>query len=110
MPISKQNRKRYPANWRVIRAQILERAGGCCEGGPHYPNCRARNHAPHPVTGSRVVLTIAHLNHTPEDCEPSNLLCLCQRCHNSLDAPMRAKNAAATRRAKRSRGQMPLEL
>jgi hypothetical protein len=32
----------------------------------------APNGAPHPVTGSRVVLTVAHLDHTPENCEAHN--------------------------------------
>jgi 5-methylcytosine-specific restriction endonuclease McrA len=47
-----------------------------------------------------VVLTIAHLDHTPENCEPSNLKALCQRCHLRYDAGHHAKNARETRRAK----------
>jgi hypothetical protein len=39
----------------------------------------------------KVVLTIAHLNHTPEDCRPENLRALCQRCHNQYDAKHRAE-------------------
>jgi len=35
------------------------------------------------------VLTVAHLDHTPENCEPQNLKAMCQRCHNKYDAPMR---------------------
>lgn len=31
MPIKPENRARYPANWKEIRAAILERAGNCCE-------------------------------------------------------------------------------
>lgn len=50
----------YPANWKTeIRPAILERTGNCCEGSPAYPECRAENHEPHPVTGSRVVLSSA---------------------------------------------------
>ncbi len=90
MPIRPENRARYPANWKEIRRAILERAGHCCEGSPQHPNCRARNHSTHPVTGSLVVLTIAHLDHQPENCEPENLRAWCQRCHNTYDAPMRA--------------------
>lgn len=37
----------------------------------------------------RVVLTVAHLDHQPENCDPSNLRAWCQRCHNAYDAPMR---------------------
>lgn len=37
-----------------------------------------------------IVLTIAHIfDHSPENCEPSNLAALCQRCHNRHDAPSR---------------------
>lgn len=37
----------------------------------------------------RVVLTVAHLDHRPENCDPENLRAWCQRCHNAYDAPMR---------------------
>jgi len=33
----------------------------------------------------RTVLTIAHLDHTPENCDPDNLRALCQRCHLRYD-------------------------
>ena len=33
----------------------------------------------------RVVLTIAHLNHTPGDDRPENLMALCQWCHLNYD-------------------------
>lgn len=49
----------------------------------------------------QIVLTIAHLNHTPEDNRDENLKALCQRCHLNYDAKHHAKNAAATRRAKK---------
>ena len=95
MPIKPENRRRYPADWKTrIRPAILERAGHCCEGSPTYPECRARNYEPHPVTGSRVVLTIAHWpDHAPENCDPGNLHAWCQRCHNTMDAPVRRKAA-----------------
>lgn len=96
MPIKPENRARYPAHWRTeIRPAILARAGNCCEGSPAYPDCRAENGVPHPVTGSRVVLTIAHLDHQPENVAPENLRAWCQRCHTTYDAPMKA---AARRR------------
>jgi 5-methylcytosine-specific restriction endonuclease McrA len=37
----------------------------------------------------RIVLTVAHLDHTPENCADENLKSLCQRCHNKYDAPHR---------------------
>jgi hypothetical protein len=45
-----------------------------------------------------VVLTIAHLNHVPEDCAEDNLRAWCQRCHLTYDAKHHAKTAAVTRR------------
>ena len=99
MPIRPENRNRYPANWPMVRASILSRAGNCCEGSAAYPECRAANGQPHPATGSRVVLTIAHLDHQPENCEPHNLRAWCQLCHNTYDAPHRAANRKARREA-----------
>lgn len=36
-----------------------------------------------------IVLTIAHLNHNPEDCRDENLRAWCQRCHNRYDLASR---------------------
>jgi hypothetical protein len=50
----------------------------------------------------RVVCTTAHLHDPdPANVADDNLAFLCQRCHNRHDAPMRARNAADTRRRKR---------
>ena len=103
--------KKYPPNWKEIRAKILSRAGNRCEGTPQYPDCRAENGKPHPVTGSRVVLTIAHmLNDDPMDVRDENLRALCNRCHLSWDAKLHAKHAAESRRKKREAGQLTLEI
>ncbi|MGJ5667779.1 hypothetical protein QLG13_07910 [Rhodococcus aetherivorans] len=100
MPIRPENRARYPKNWRTeIRPAILDRAGQRCEGSPEYPDCRAVNYQPHPVTGSKVILTIAHLDHTPENCHPDNLRAWCQRCHLKYDAEHHAEQRRARRAA-----------
>ena len=88
--------QRHPACWRVIRGLILKRAGNACEGSPAYPECRAANYQPHPVTGSRVVLAVANLDHDPTNNTWENLRALCQRCHNRHDASHRAAKARAT--------------
>ena len=44
-----------------------------------------------------IVLTIAHLDHNPENCAGSNLASLCQRCHNIYDRPHRNETMVATR-------------
>lgn len=109
MPIRPENKDKYPKNWAAIRAQILLRSHQQCEGSPAYPSCRALNHVPHPVTGSKVVLTIAHLDHDPTNNEPNNLRAWCQRCHVTYDAAHHASTAARTRKRHLERaGQLPL--
>lgn len=87
MPIRPENKSRYPKNWKEIRASILQRAGNRCEF------CGVENHTMrlNLKTGkyAKIVLTIAHLSHIPEDCRPENLRALCQKCHNSYDAEHR---------------------
>jgi hypothetical protein len=116
MPISPENRARYPKDWKEIRRRILERAGDRCEGSPRYPDCRAPNGSIikrrvdceyGEVTIERsVVLTIAHLDHTPENCADDNLRAWCQRCHLTYDAKHHALNAAKTRRRKLKNGEL----
>lgn len=99
MPIRPENKARYPKDWSVISVRIRERAGWRCEGSPAYPNCRAVNGELHPETSSRVVLTVAHLDHTPENCADENLKAWCQRCHNTYDMPMRRRGISERARA-----------
>lgn len=114
MPIRASERARYPRNWRQIsdRIRFVRAAGRCeCSGecGAHDPRrCAAVHGRPHPVTGSRVVLTTAHLDHTPENCDETNLAAMCQRCHLAYDAKQHAANASHTRALKASAGLEPL--
>lgn len=111
MPIRPENRGLYPPDWKVLRVSVLERAGHRCEGSPAYPSCRAENHQPHPTTGSRVVLTIAHLDHDPRNSDPANLRAWCQRCHVTYDAAHHASTAARTRqRTLEAAGQLVFSL
>jgi len=85
------NRKLYPRNWPKISARIrFGRARGRCEW------CGVENGTPHPITGSIVVLTTAHLGVPWPDGRPGdktdkhdvraeNLAALCQRCHLDFD-------------------------
>jgi hypothetical protein len=117
---------KYPANWKEISERIrFERAENKCEW------CGVANYAigARDVEGNwhdedsihlmksdegwslfgdefpdmiKIVLTVAHHpDPDPMNCAEENLQALCQKCHNRLDAPMRAKNAAKTRRKKR---------
>lgn len=98
MPILPENRHRYPTNWKEIRAAIRAEVGDRCEF------CGIANYTARAENGSRVVLTVAHLDHVPEHNDRSNLKLLCQRCHNQLDAGHRA----ATRRRRRHAAQAGL--
>lgn len=53
--------------------------------------------APKPVV---IVLTVAHLDHQPENCDPSNLRALCQRHHLAYDQQHHLQSAWSTRRAR----------
>lgn len=94
MPVNYSN---YPPNWKERRTRILKRAGNSCEW------CGAENYQPHPVTGSKVVLTIAHLDHDAENWSvpDERLAALCQRCHLNYDRPQHLRKAAITRRRKK---------
>lgn len=136
MPIKPENRSRYPKDWAAIRASILERAGNRCERckapnhtriargtgddagtymtdsadvfddstGEHLGQCHMSSYQVLRMTD--VVLTIAHLDHTPENCDPSNLRAWCQKCHLAYDHEHHQRNAQATRRARLAVGDL----
>lgn len=56
--------------------------------------------------GVKIVLTIAHLDHTPENCDPDNLRAWCQRCHLRYDAKHHAENARRTRHERKAVGDL----
>lgn len=70
MPIRAEERDRYPADWPAIAKAIKDAADWTCVGSPAFPDCRAKHGEPHPVTGSKVIITVAHLDHTPENVDP----------------------------------------
>lgn len=103
MPIRPENRALYPANWgSEIRpeGEVHDATTGEYMGvakGSEYPGVRF----------VRIVLTIAHLHDpNPANCADDNLAALCQRCHNTLDAPMRRANARVTRRKTKADGDL----
>jgi hypothetical protein len=103
MPIRPENRRRYPADWSQISLAIKERARWRCEclgeclRHTHKGRCPNRHGHPAYGTGSRVVLTTAHLNHTPEDCRPDNLKAMCQACHLNYDIDHHTHTRTQTR-------------
>lgn len=113
MPIRPENRACYPANWKTeIVPRIRERSGNRCEctgqcgrdHGPEMngdPRCwRVNGTHINGLDGPKIILTVMHLNHTPEDCRDENLLHGCQSCHLRYDAPMKAAGIKARRLAK----------
>lgn len=128
MPIRPENRARYPKDWKAISQRIRARAGNRCEGSPDFPDCRVPNYSigyrdergvwiekghgsqqdladlqfsyGDLFSLTRIVLTVAHLDHTPENCDPSNLRAMCQRCHLNYDKHHHAQTAYATRKAR----------
>jgi len=94
------NRNDYPDDWEQISKRIrFNRADGRCECtgqcGDRHPEgrCRAQHDEPHPLTGSSVVLTVAHYpDRRTENTDPENLHALCQRCHLLLDRGQHARN------------------
>src|SRR6478609_3275963 len=52
----------------------------------------------------KVVLTVAHLDHNPQNNAESNLRALCQKCHLRHDQAQHVESARATREAKSRQG------
>ena len=58
------------------------------------------------LTRATVVLTIGHLDHTPENCADDNLRAWCQRCHLTYDAKHHAQSSYVTRRKNKAIGEL----
>ena len=93
MPI---NYKDYHPKWRLISKLIrFRRAQNKCE------QCNAMNYEPHPVTGSKVILTVAHMDRDKKNNRFDNLKALCQRCHLHHDIAQHVENRKYGRNWKR---------
>ena len=51
---------------------------------------------------SLVVLTVAHLDHTPENCDDANLRAMCQGCHLRYDHHHHMLTAFRTRHSRKA--------
>ena len=118
-------RELYPPDWEAISLRIRALSGGRCEcrgqcGTEHVGSidtdaaadrgrCPQLNGQPlrgrkRTVLGtliSRVVLTVAHLDHGKDDNSDANLCAMCQACHLRYDADQHRRNAALTRHMRR---------
>ncbi len=95
--------KRYPPNWKELRAQVIIRANNKCEFcgvGNGLIGQRDKDGTFHELTPMqteaaaldgektiRIVLTVAHLDHDEENHNVTidRLRALCQRCHLNYD-------------------------
>ena len=111
MPIKTENKDKYPANWPEIRERIRQRAHDLCEW------CGVVNHSwinrfsreiclQDEEDTIRVICTVAHLDHNPENNSDDNLAFLCQKCHNNYDR----KHRNQTRRNNKLKGQLKIQL
>jgi 5-methylcytosine-specific restriction endonuclease McrA len=109
VPIRESEKARYPKDWPAISRRIRERDGQRCKwcGVPNGVTITRHDGGwtehvcgttclgePCPPGTVLIVLTVAHLDHTPENCADDNLAALCQRCHNRYDAPNRRAGIA----------------
>ena len=91
-------RGRYPAGWKAIARAVKEEAGWKCQ------RCGKQCRRPgEPFDTHRNTLTVAHLDHTPENCARENLMAMCAPCHLRYDA---AQHAESRRRRARADGEM----
>jgi len=137
MPISKEKRALYPADWDAISLRVRAAAGNRCQqckapngktiargagddadtymldDGRVYCAIDGTYHGM--ARGSefeagrrvRIVLTVAHVDRDPRNNAPDNLRALCQRCHLAHDKEQHIANARATRLARKAAGNLP---
>lgn len=129
MPIDYKN---YPPNWKShIRPAVLRRANHRCEscgvpnyalgyrdelGGFHIVEGVGRGQVIRGVKGFcegfkviKIVLTVSHKDHDPQNNDPANLQALCQRCHLHYDRGHHARSRRINRRQREmARGQLSM--
>ena len=126
MPILPENKALYPKNWKDIVKQIKERANDKCEfcGLENYSvGFRVKDKffkIENSMQGEtdtfdfesegykpiRIVLTVAYVDHNPQNNDFENLKALCQQCHLRLDAFQHME----TRRRNKNKFQLQLNI
>jgi hypothetical protein len=116
MPISPENKDRYPANWEEISNYIrFYRAGGRCEctgdcGVRHEDQNEERHARCHKRHGTdltnrrQVILTVAHLCQDPSCIDESHMKAMCQGCHLRYDARQHVQTGHRHRRERKEAG------
>lgn len=103
MTLTKEQRAAYGPEWPAVSREIRRRAEERCEcagecgwsahidgmiqASPLTNRCPAVNGYANPLSGSRTVLTVAHLDHNGHEGvhDPDRLKAMCQGCHLSYD-------------------------
>lgn len=67
-----ETKARYPKDWDKISIRVRLERGRRCEGCGQVGNTKHN------------VLTVHHFDGCPENCQDSNLIVLCQKCHLRL--------------------------
>lgn len=129
------DKSRYPKNWDAIAAQIKEQAGWICQQcdrpcrkpGESWEALETRLEGTAWAEDmyqsiydeelgacsiwkpNRFTMSVAHLNHTPQDCRAENLKALCSVCHLRYDARHHAQSVKTNKLRKREAlGQLTL--
>ena len=93
MPMNHAN---YPADWLLISLATKHAADWRCQ------DCGMQCRRPgEPFDTHKRTMSVHHIDHTPSNCDPINLIALCAKCHLARDLPHHMRNAAETRRRKR---------
>jgi hypothetical protein len=85
------DRTLYPNNWPAIATRIKTAAGWRCKQcgrgcyNPLFPSVRKPDR--------RLVLTVHHKDHDPQNNDPDNLEALCAPCHLKKERAWRQKKA-----------------
>ena len=128
MPI---NYKDYHPKWSLIRKLVLKRDNYCCKwcGAPQYAfiyrtkkdkESKEWNYAPegHMVDEmegfgykvTKIILTVAHLDHDKTNNRFWNLAALCQKCHLNHDRKQHALNRKYGRNWKKYQYKLDLQI
>ena len=89
-------RELYPKNWEEISLKIRKRSRGQCEcegfcGLHRGRRCKERNGKKARWANGKIVLTVAHMTHNPQDSRPKYLKAMCQRCHLRYDIVLKQR-------------------
>ena len=108
--------KKYPKNWKEIREKVLSRTLDWLSGESRCELCYAPNHETvyretsgrwyHTVSPGeenkheyiKIILTVHHIDGNIKNNHMTNLIGLCQRCHNKLDMTYRIKHRKKSRK------------